>query len=93
DRPWHLPGRPLVGAGAVSRPRGAGADRVGLRAVERPHRPARQPGRGGAARHPRHLPQLVLREPSPPLRRGGLRLPRGRSDRRRRHQRQALPAA
>ena len=39
------------------RPRPAGADRVDLRALQRAHRPARQPRRGRAARPPRHLPQ------------------------------------
>ena len=36
-----------------ARPRRARADRVGVRALERAHRPARQPGRGRAERHAR----------------------------------------
>ena len=46
-----------------------GADRVDLRAVERAHRSARQPRRGGAARRPGHLPERILREPAAALRR------------------------
>ena len=68
-------------------------DRVGLRAGQRPPRAARQPRRGRAVRPARHLPERVLRAAPAPVRRGGLRLPRGRPDDRQRHQRQAHPAA
>ena len=71
----------------------AGPDRVGLRAGQRAHRGARQPGRGRAARPARHLPERVLRGPAAALRRGRLRLPRSRADRGQRDQRQAHPAA
>ena len=52
------------------RPRRARPDRVGLRAVQRPHRPAGQPRRGRAARPARHLPQLGLRAAAAAVRRG-----------------------
>ncbi len=67
--------------------------RDGLRAVQRPHRPARQPRRGGAARHAGHLPQLLLRAAAAAVRRGRLRLPGVRPDDHQRHQRQDHPAA
>ena len=54
-------GRALVCAGAGARPRPAGPVGVAVRAVQRPHRAAREPGRGRAVRDPGHLPQLVLR--------------------------------
>ena len=54
---------------------------------------ARQPRRGRTARLAGHLPQLVLRDASAALRRGGLRLSRRRPDDRRRHQRQDPAAA
>ena len=54
--------------------------RVRLRALQRPHRPARQPRRGRAARAPRHLPQRLLRDAAAALRRGRLRLPGGGPD-------------
>ena len=73
--------------------RRARAGRVGVRALQRPHRPARQPRRGRAVRAPRHLPQRLLRDAPAAVRRGRLRLPGGRPDRRQRHQRQAHPAA
>ncbi len=88
-----VPGRAVDGPGDVPRPRPAGPVRVGVRAVQRAHRPARQPRRGRAARHPRHLPQLVLRAAPAAVRRGRLRLPGVRPDDRQRHQRQADPAA
>jgi alpha,alpha-trehalose phosphorylase len=56
------------------------ADRVGVRALQRPHRPARQPRRGRAARPARHLPQRLLRAAPAAVRRGRLRLPRVRPD-------------
>ena len=40
------------------------AVRVAVRAVQRPHRAARQPRRGRAVRAARHLPRLVLRDPA-----------------------------
>ena len=84
--PWHVR-EPKLDMDAI------GAGRVGLRAVQRPHRAARQPRRGRAARHPRHLPQLVLREAPAAVRRGRVRLPRVRPDDHQRHQRQADPPA
>ena len=75
------------------RPGPAGAERVGLRAVQRAHRAARQPRRGRAARAAGHLPELGLRGPAAAVRGGGLRLPRHRADRHQRHQRQDHPAA
>ena len=62
-----------------ARPGPAGPVRVGLRALQRPHRTAGQPRRGRAARAARHLPQLVLRAAAAALRRGRLRLPRVRA--------------
>ena len=76
-----------------ARPRRARADRVGLRALQRPHRAARQPRRGRAVRHARHLPELLLRAAPAALRRGRLRLPGVGPDDRQRHQRQDHPAA
>ena len=66
---------------------------VGVRAVQRAHRPARQPRRGRAARPARHLPELGLRAAAAAVRRGRLRLPRVGPDDHQRHQRQADPAA
>ena len=66
---------------------------VDVRARQRPHRPARQPRRGRAGRPARHLPERLLRGAPAALRRGRLRLPRGRSDGRQRHQRQDHPPA
>ena len=51
------------------------ADRVAVRARERPHRVAREPGRRRAVRAARHLPELVLRAAAAPVCRGRLRLP------------------
>ena len=48
----------------------AGPDGVGVRAVQRPHRPARQPRRGRAARPPGHLPERLLRDAAAAVRRG-----------------------
>ncbi len=64
-----------------------------LRAVQRPHRPARQPRRGGAARHAGHLPQLLLRAAAAAVRRGRVRLPGVGPDDHQRHQRQDHPVA
>ena len=69
-------------------PQRAGAIGVAVRAVQRAHRNSRQPRRRRAARPARHVSELVLRSPAAALRRSGLRLPGGRTDRRRRHQRQ-----
>ena len=57
-------GRAVVRAGDRARPRRARPERVGVRAVQRAHRPARQPRRGRSARPARHLPQLGLRDPA-----------------------------
>ena len=73
--------------------RRAGPVRVGLRALQRPHRAARQPRGGRAVRAPRDVPERVLRDAPAAVRRGRLRLPGGRPDRRQRHQRQDHPAA
>ena len=68
--------------------------RVGLRALQRPHRAARQPRRGRAVRPARAPTSTRFYEARPlPVRRGRLRLPGGRPDRRQRHQRQAHPPA
>ena len=61
--------------------RSAGPDRVDLRPVERAHRAARQPRRGRAARHPRHVPERVLRDAAAAVRRRRLRLSRSRASR------------
>ena len=71
----------------------ARAERVGVRAVQRAHRPARQPRRGRAARAAGHLPQLGVRAAAAAVRRGRLRLPGVGPDDHQRHQRQADPAA
>ena len=73
--------------------RRAGPGRVGVRALQRPHRTAREPRRGRAVRAPRDVPERVLRDAPAALRRGRLRLPGGRPDGRQRHQRQDDPAA
>ena len=52
-----------------------------LRAVQRPHGPARQPRRGGAARHAGHLPQLLLRAAAAAVRRGRVTATRSRARR------------
>ncbi len=85
--------RPVGAALEHARPRRARAHRVDLRAVQRPHRPARHLRGGRAARPARHLPQRLLRAAPAPLRRGRLRLPGGRPDGRQRHRRQDHPAA
>ena len=67
--------------GAVVRPRDGPRHRrpgprgVGVRALQRARRPARQPRRGRAARPARHLPQLGLRAAAAAVRRGRIRLP------------------
>ena len=55
--------------------------RVGVRAVQRPHRPARQPRRGRAVRAPGHLPQRLLRAAPAALRRGRRTATRSRARR------------
>ena len=87
------PGRAVAHPGDPPRPGPAGPVRVGVRAVQRPHRAARQPRRGRAARPARHLPELLLRAAPAAVRGGRLRLPRVGPDDRQRHQRQADPAA
>ena len=72
-------------------PRPAPAVRVAVRAVQRPYRVARQPGRGRAARGAGQLPELPARETAAALRRSGIRLPRVRRGARGRAQRQADP--
>ncbi|CAM5696145.1 hypothetical protein SGRIM128S_00333 [Streptomyces griseomycini] len=74
-------------------PRPPGAERVRVRAVQRPRRLARQPRRGRTARTARLLPQRRPRTAPAALRRGRLRLPGVGSDGHRRHQRQGAPAA
>ena len=64
-----------------ARPRPARADRVGVRARQRPHRAAREPRRGRAVRPARHLPGRLLRGPAAAVRRGRVRLPGGRARR------------
>ncbi len=71
-----------------ARPRSARTDRVGLRPLERTHRPAREPGRGRAVRHARDVPELVLRAAAAAARRGRLRLSGIGADDRQRHGRQ-----
>ena len=93
DRAPGVPGRAVGGPRDRAPPRHAGPDRVGVRARQRAHRAARQPRRGRAVRPARHLPRRLLRDPAAAVRRGRLRLPRGRPDGRQRHQRQAHPAA
>ncbi len=74
-------------------PRLPGPDGVGVRALQRPHRPARQPRRGRAPGAARHLPERLLRAAAAALRRDRLRPARGGPDRRQRDQRQGDPAA
>ncbi len=93
DRTPRLPGRAVDDPRDAPRPRQPGAVRVGVRALQRSHRTAGQPRRGRAVRIARHLHERVLRDPAAAVRRGRLRLPRGRSVRRQRHQRQAHAAA
>ena len=85
DAPPHpadrLRGRAVGGARERPRHRRARPRRVGVRALERARRPARQPRRGRAARAARHVPQLGLRVPPAAVRRGRLRLPRVRARR------------
>ena len=78
---------------ARPRSRHAGAQRVGVRPVQRAHRAARQPRRGRSARPAGHLPELRLRAAPVALRRGGLWLPAVGPDGHQRHQRQADPPA
>ena len=93
DRAPGVPGRAVGGPRDRAAPRQPRPDRVGVRAVQRPHRAARQPRRGRALRPARHLPRRLLRDPAAALRRGRLRLPRGRPDGGQRHQRQDHPPA
>ena len=93
DHPSGVQRRAVGGERGPPQARGARPGRVGVRALQRPHRPAREPGRGRAVRPARHLPQRLLRDPPAAVRGGRLRLPGGRPDRRQRHQRQAHPAA
>ena len=89
----HVHGRAVGAARARARPRQPRPHGVGVRALQRAHRPAREPRRGRAVRPPRHLPQRLLRDPPAAVRGGRLRQPGGRPDARRRHQRQADPPA
>ena len=93
DHPPRLRRRSLERPRDATRPERARADGVGVRALERAHRPAGQPRRGGALRDPGHLPELVLRAAASPLRRGRLRLPRVRPDDLERDERQDHPPA
>ena len=52
-----FPAEPWAVRETELRPRRARPDRVGVRALQRAHRPARQPRRGRAARPARHLPE------------------------------------
>ena len=75
------------------RPRPAGAARVGVRPVQRPHRAARQPRRRGAARAAGHVPRRRSTSCARcPTARADTATPR-RPDRHQRHQRQDHPAA
>ena len=93
DGRWRLLG------GAVARdrtrvgPRHVGPERVDLCALERAHRPARQPRRRRSVRDAGHLPQLSVRAASAALRGGRLRQPGVGADSHQRHRRQADPAA
>ena len=82
----------MAGAGDLPGARPAGAERVGARPGQRAHRAAREPGRGRAARHRGHLPQLLLRAAAAAVPGGRLRLSRTGTNRRQRHRRQAHPA-
>ena len=93
DRAPGLPGRAVGGARDRAGPRQPGADRVGVRPLQRPHRPARQPRRGRALRDPRDLSRRLLRDAPAAVRRGRLRLSGGRPDGGQRHQRQDHPPA
>ena len=64
------------------------ADRVDLRALQRPHRAARQPRRGRAVGPLGDVPQRLLRDPAAALRRGRLRRSGVRRDDDQRHERQ-----
>ena len=57
DHPAAFAVEPWAVTEERARPRRARPGRVGLRAVQRAHRPARQPRRGRAVRAARHLPQ------------------------------------
>src|SRR6266550_3823571 len=93
DHPPRLRRRALERPRDAARPERARADGVRVRALERSHRPARQPRRGRALRDPGDLPELVLRGAASPLRRGRLRLPRVRPDGLERDERQDHPPA
>ena len=83
----------MGGARDASRSRGACADRVGVRARQRAHRAAREPGRRRTVRPAGQLSQLVLRASAAALCGSRLRLPRVGPDDRERHQRQDHPTA
>ena len=93
DHAVRLRRRALVGARDAARSRDARADGVGVRARQRAHRAAREPGRRRAVRPARHLSELVLRAAPAALRGERLRLPRVGPDDRQRHQRQDHPPA
>ena len=93
DRAAGLRGRAVVAARDGARPRPARADRVGVRALQRAHRPARQPRRGRAERPAGDVPQLVLRAAAAAVRRRRLRLSGVGPDDRQRHRRQDHPPA
>ena len=62
DQAPGVPGRAVGGPRDRARPRATRADRVGVRALQRPHRAAREPRRGRAVRPPGHVPERVLRD-------------------------------
>ena len=73
DQAAGVPRRTVAPAGDRAGPGHAGADGVGVRAVQRAHRLAGQPRRGRAARPAGQLPQRRLRAAAAALRRGSLR--------------------
>ena len=104
DRPRRAAGPPMIRQDVVHRravvpardqprPGPAGPDRVGVRAVQRAHGLAGQPGRGRAARPAGHLPQRGLRAAAAAATPRPATAPRVRADGHQRHQRQADPAA
>src|ERR1700756_4301619 len=93
DHPGSLPRRSVAGPRDPARPQPNRPVGVPVRVVQRTYRVARQPRRGRALRPSGHLPELVLRNPAAAVRRGRLRVSRGRPDHRRRHQRQDLSPA
>ena len=77
-----------------ARPRRARADRVGVRALQRAHRAARQPRRGRAARPAGHLPERASTRSRPlPYAEAGYGYPEAGQSARQRHQRQDHPPA